>query len=101
MFMSEKHINNLIQRDTVSKCLTSKFPINYLGKIQKFHNENGSRNEDSLTAKDDKIGTENLGNLYVGVPMTDRIGRNLEQPLTGDLLTLGDRYRIPGWDPLG
>lgn len=49
----------------------------------------------------DKIGVENLGNLYVGVPMTDRIGLNLEQPLTGDLLTLGDRYRIPGWDQLG
>ena len=49
----------------------------------------------------DNISIENLGNLYVGVPMTGRIGWNLEQPLTGDLLSLGDRYRIPGWDPLG
>lgn len=49
-----------------------------------------------LTGKDDKIGITILANLYVGVPMADKIRWNLEQSLTGGLLILGDPYIIHG-----
>ena len=64
-------------------------------------NENESCTENSLDVRGDKIGTKNFANLQVGVPVVDKIGRNLGQLLGTGLQTFGLPYKIPGLEPIG
>ena len=48
----------------------------------------------------DKIKTENLGNLLVGVPIVDKVRWNLGQLLISGLWTFGLPCKIPGLETL-
>ena len=87
----------------LNKLSTSRLVIKWSGKTLETSsaNENDSCTENPLTVRGDKIGTKNLANLSVGVPIADKIGRNLGQLLITVLWTFGLQYKIPGLEPLG
>ena len=61
-------------------------------------NENESCTQDSLDVRGHKIGTKNL---YVGVPIVDKIGQNLGQLIITGLWTFGLPCKIRDLEPLG
>ena len=54
----------------------------------------------SLVVKSSSVGTKNFASLYVGVPMTDKIGLKDGRPSVAILWTLAKPYIIPGLEPL-
>ena len=52
----------------------------------------------SLEVKSLSIGTRNLVILYVGAPMTERIGRKAGQPSIIEVMQLKEIFEINGYD---
>ena len=55
----------------------------------------------SLVAIELRIGTKYLANLYVGVPIADKIGRNGGHPSINFLWILARPYKMPNLLPEG
>ena len=55
----------------------------------------------SLVVRGSRTGTKNFASLYVGVPMTDKIGLKDGRPSLTILWTLAKPYIIPGLEPEG
>ena len=55
----------------------------------------------SLDVKDARKGTKNFAILYVGVPISNKIGRKGETPSLINLCILAEPYKITGLEPIG
>ena len=82
---------------------TSKLAI--LRLESKLNNSSANENESlivySFEVKGANKGTKNFGNLYVGVPISDKIGRKGGTPSSIGLWILARPYKIPGLEPTG
>ena len=87
----------------VNELSTSRLAMKWLGKKTQTSsaNENESCTKNSLDVGRDNIRTKSFANFYVGVPIVDKIGRNLGQLLITALWTFGLSYKIPGLETLG
>ena len=87
----------------INKLSTSSLAMKWSGqKLETLSaNENESCTENSLDVRGDKVGRKNFANLQVGVPIVEKIGRNLTQLLIAGLWTFGLPYKTPGLEPLG
>ena len=55
----------------------------------------------SFEVKGANKGTKNFANFYVGVPISDKIGRKGGTPSLIGLCILARPYKIPGLEPTG
>ena len=88
----------LVNRDSMSKLAITRLESNVKSSSAK---ENESLIVYSLDVKDASKGTKNFAILYVGVPISDKMGRKGGTPSLIGLCILTRPYKIPGLEPTG
>ena len=82
----------------MSKLAITRLESNVKSSSEK---ENESLIVYSVDAKGASKGTKNFAILYVGVPISDKIGRKGGTPSLIGLCILARPYKIPGLEPTG
>ena len=86
----------LVKSGSTSKLAITRFE-------SKVNNSSANENESlmmySFEVKGANKGTKNFANLYVGVPISDKIGRKGGTPSSIGLCILARPYKIPGLEP--
>ena len=88
----------LVNRDSMSKPAIKRLESNVKSSSEK---ENESLIEYSLDVKGASKGTKIFTILYVGVPISDKIGQKGGTPSLIGLCILAQPYEMPGLDPTG